>query len=196
MEIPYATSVRADTGINNTLLGVWLFLASEAMLFGGLISGYAFLRTGPAAEQFGLHLADIPLAAANTLVLLASSLSMTLSVWALRDRAFKRHRFLLGTAIFLGSLFFGIKCLDYSQKLSAGFYPSTTTYLSVFFTLTGIHGLHVLGGVIVNGYLWLTGPRVWIGQPEHHLSRVTAALLYWNFVDVVWIILFLLLYVV
>src|SRR5512140_248781 len=195
MEIPYAVTVRPDTGMNNARLGLWLFLASEAMLFGGLISAYAFLRTGAGPGEFGQPLSEVPLAGFNTLVLLASSVALTLSVWALRVGAFGRCRLLLGTTIILGAVFIGIKWVDYTQKFAHGLYPSTSTFLAIFFTLTGVHALHVIGGMIVLGYLWLTGKGVWKKEPDHLLSRVSATAVYWNFVDAVWIILFLLLYV-
>lgn len=195
MEIPYAVNVRQDTGMNNARLGLWLFLASEAMLFGGLISAYAFLRTGAASGEFGHDTSEIPLAGFNTLVLLASSLAVTVAVWALRDRAFGRHRLFLGATLLLGAVFIGIKFVDYAHKFGHGLYPSTSTYLAIFFTLTGVHALHVIGGMIVVGYLWLTGRKPWEKEPEHLLSRVSATATYWNFVDAVWIILFVILYV-
>ncbi len=195
MEIPYAVAARPDTGMNNARLGLWLFLASETMLFGGLISAYAFLRTGSAASEFGPHLSDAPLAGINTLVLLASSTVMTLSVWSLRNREYGRYRLFLGMTIFLGLLFVGLKAIDYSHKFAHGLYPATNTYLAVFFTLTGVHALHVIGGVVVNAYLWLTGRRMWENEADRLRSRISAAATYWNFVDAVWIVLFLLLYV-
>jgi cytochrome c oxidase subunit 3 len=196
MEIPYAVNVRLDTGMNNARLGLWLFLASETMLFGGLISSYVFLRMGSAGEQFVHGLSEIPLAGANTLVILVSSAAITLSVWSLREQAFEKHRILLGLAVFLGLLFIGIKWLDYSEKISRGMYPSSSTYLAIFFTLTGVHALHVIGGVIVNVYLLLTGRKLFLKDPNRLLSRVSGAALYWNFVDAVWIVLFILLYIV
>ncbi|RPH37896.1 heme-copper oxidase subunit III [bacterium] len=181
--------------MNNARLGLWLFLASEAMLFGGLISAYVFLRTGSASGEFGSRLSEIPLAGFNTLVLLASSAAITFSVWSLRDKSFARHRLLLGATILLGTLFLGVKWLDYSHKLSHGLYPASSTYLAIYFTLTGVHALHVIGGIAVNSYLWITARRLWKKEPERLLSRLAAAALYWNFVDAVWLVLFLLLYV-
>jgi cytochrome c oxidase subunit 3 len=168
MEIPYAVNVRLDTGMNNARLGLWLFLASETMLFGGLISSYVFLRMGSAGEQFVHGLSEIPLAGANTLVILVSSAAITLSVWSLREQAFEKHRILLGLAVFLGLLFIGIKWLDYSEKISRG----------------------------MNVYLLLTGRKLFLKDPNRLLSRVSGAALYWNFVDAVWIVLFILLYIV
>jgi cytochrome c oxidase subunit III len=196
MEIPYAVKVRTDTGMNNARLGLWLFLGSETMLFGGLISAYVFLRMGSASEQFVHDLSAIPLAGINTLILLASSVAITLSVWSLRDRAFNRHRILMGMAVAAGLLFLGLKWLDYSEKFGRGLYPATSTYLAIFFTLTGVHALHVIGGILVNIYLLVTGRKLFREDPDRLLSRVSASALYWNFVDAVWIVLFLLLYVV
>src|SRR5512133_40985 len=166
MQIPYAVSVRPDTGMNNARLGIWLFLASEAMLFGGLISAYAFLRGGAASAEFGQRLSEIPLAGLNTLFLLGSGVSITLSVWALRQGAFKRHRVFLGATVLLGAIFVGIKWVDWSAKFSLGQYPSSGTYLAIFFTLTGVHALHVIGGIVVNSYLWVTGQKLWRSEPD------------------------------
>jgi cytochrome c oxidase subunit III len=196
MQIPYSVSARPDTGLNNARLGLWLFLASEAMLFGGLISAYAFLRTGTASGEFGQHIAEIPLAGINTLILLASSVCITLSVWSLRDQAFIRFRTFLGLTVLLGGVFLVVKGIDYSQKFSAGLYPSSSTYLAIFYTLTGVHALHVIGGLAVNTYLWLTGRGLWKSEPSRLFSRISAAALYWNFVDGVLIVLLLILYVV
>ena len=196
MEIPYSVTVRPDTGMNNASLGLWLFLASEVMLFGGLISAYAFLRAGAAASGFGPQLSDVPMAGLNTLVLLASSVFITLSRWALRDRELGRHKVFLGVTIILGAIFIGIKAFDYAIRFSNGLYPSSSTYLAVFFTLTGVHALHVIGGMIVNGSLWCTGHQMWQHEPGRYLSRVSAASIYWNFVDAVWVVLFLLLYII
>ena len=195
MEIPHAVAVRSDTGVNNARLGLWLFLASEAMLFGGLISAYAFLRTGAGPGEFGQDLSEAPLAGFNTLVLLASSLAMTFSLWSLRDKAFGRHKFFLGLTLLLGALFIGIKWIDYSQKFSHGLFPSTSTFLAIFFALTGVHALHVIGGMVVISYFWLSGHKLWEIEPEHFLSRVTVTAMYWNFVDAIWVILFILLYI-
>ncbi len=181
--------------MNNARLGIWLFLASEAMLFGGLISAYVFLRAGAASDQFGQRISEIPLAGLNTLVLLASSFAITLSVWSLREQSFRRYRLLFGASILLGALFVAIKWLDYTQKFSQGLYPSTTTFLAIYFTLTGVHALHVIGGLVVNAYLWLIGPRLRGSEPDRLLSRMSTASLYWNFVDAVWIVLFVLLYI-
>jgi cytochrome c oxidase subunit III len=194
MEIPYDITVRRDTGMNNVRLGLWLFLASEVMLFGGLISAYAFLRAGAPAGEFGQSLSEVPLAGFNTLLLLASSVTITLSVLAARSHATAHHRLFLGISILLGAAFLLVKYVDYSQKWSHGLYPSTSTYLAIFFTLTGVHALHVIGGLVVNSYLWLSARRLWQTDPDRLLSRVSAAAVYWNFVDAVWLVLFLLLY--
>jgi cytochrome c oxidase subunit III len=194
MEIPYAIKVRRDTGMNNVRLGLWLFLASEVMLFGGLISAYAFLRAGAPAGEFGQSLSEVPLAGFNTLLLLASSVTITLSVLAARSHAPAHHRLFLGINILLGAAFILVKYVDYSQKWSHGLYPSTSTYLAIFFTLTGVHALHVIGGLVVNSYLWLSSRRLWQTDPDRLFSRISAAAVYWNFVDAVWLVLFVLLY--
>jgi heme/copper-type cytochrome/quinol oxidase subunit 3 len=150
---------------------------------------------GSTSDQFVHGLEDIPLAGINTIVLLGSSAAITFSVWSVRNHDYGRHRVLLGITSLLGVLFVGGKWLDYSHKFSEGLYPASSTYLAIFFTLTGVHALHVIGGIIATGFLYVTGRKLYAKDPERLLSHISIAALYWNFVDAIWLILFLLLYV-
>ena len=208
MEIPYTTEVRPDTGLTNPKLGIWLFLASEVMLFGSLFSSYALLRIGAPEWPVQSEILSVPLAALNTVVLIASSVTMVMAWASLAphtaavrsgDRnaeasALKRYRLYMGLTILGGAIFLVVKTFEYGDKFSHHLYPATNNFLGLYFTLTGLHALHVIVGMIVNAYLWGPGVRMWPGQPERFTNRIEVAGIYWHFVDVVWIFLFPVLY--
>jgi cytochrome c oxidase subunit III len=195
MQIPYTVEPRPDTGLFNAKLGIWLFLASEVMLFGSLFSSYILLRTGapvwPHGREMGL---SVPLATLNTLILIASSVTMVMSWASLKLKDFGKYRLYMGLTILCALGFMVIKTIEYSTKFHHHLFPSTNTFLAVYFTLTGLHGLHVLGGMVVNGYFWGPGAALWRRDPERFTNRIEVAGLYWHFVDLVWIFLFPTLY--
>ncbi len=194
MDIPFTSTPRPDTGFYNAKLGVWLFLASEVMLFGGLFSAYVFLRTASHDWPRGAELLDVKLATLNTVILLASSLTMRSSWKASVARNLERFRwYMLGT-IFLGLAFLCCKALEYKAKIGQGLLPSVNTFLAVYFTLTGIHALHVLAGLSLNVYLVGSGARMLRSNPARFSNRVQVAGVYWNFVDLVWVAIFMTLY--
>ena len=196
MDIPYTVEARPDTGVPNAKLGVWLFLASEVMLFGALFSSYVLLRTGaaPGTWPHGREFLNVPLATLNTVILIASSVTMVMSWASLKLNDFKKYRLYMGLTILAGFGFMIVKAFEYGAKFGHHLYPSTNTFLAIYFTLTGLHGLHVLGGMIVNGYFWGPGAKLWRTQPERFANRIEVAGLYWHFVDLVWIFLFPTLY--
>jgi len=87
-----------------------------------------------------------------------------------------------------------VKTIEYSDKFSHHLYPATNNFLGLYFTLTGLHAVHVIVGMIVNAYLWGPGARMWRSEPERFTNRIEVAGIYWHFVDVVWIFLFPVLY--
>ena len=192
--IPYTVEIREDTGLNNAKLGIWLFLASEVMLFGGLFSAYIFLRLGAANWPEGASLLSVPIATFNTLVLIASSVTMVLSWAALKSKDLSKYKLYMGLTILLALAFLGVKGVEYSSKFSHHLYPSSSTFLAIYFTLTGLHAIHIIAGVIVNGYFWGPGANMWENDPERFTNRIEIAGLYWHFVDLVWIFLFPVLY--
>jgi len=194
MEIPYTSSARADTGLYNAKLGVWLFLASEVMLFGALFSSYVLLRVGAVSWPHGYDLLNIPLATVNTVVLITSSVTMVMSWASLMMKNFSRFRMYMGATILLAFVFLVIKYIEYTGKFSHDIFPSTNTFYAIYFTITGLHGLHVIGGIIVNAYFWSRGSRMWKTDPQRFTNRIEIAGLYWHFVDLVWIFLFPVLY--
>ncbi|HEY7677259.1 MAG TPA: cytochrome c oxidase subunit 3 [Candidatus Methylomirabilis sp.] len=170
-------------------VGIWWFLASEIMVFGGLIASYIISRMGGPGWAAEAHHLSVPLASLNTLVLLTSSLTMVLACAAAERRDLRGVRtYLLGTIV-LGLVFLGIKVVEYSGKIAAGITPASAPFWSFYYTMTGLHGLHVLAGIVVNALFFLAAAKV-----VRHPHRVEMGGLYWHFVDVVWIFLFPLLY--
>ena len=195
MAIPYTVETRPDTGLNNVKIGIWLFLASEVMLFGGLFAGYIILRVGSAEWVHGSHFGlSVPLAFLNTVVLISSSVTMVMAWASLMRKNFSKYRLYMGLTVVCGAIFMIVKYFEYTTKFHHGYYPSTHIFLALYFTLTGLHGLHVLAGMGVNFYLWGPGSGMWKTHPEQFTNRVEAAGLFWHFVDLVWIFLFPVLY--
>ncbi|NIM01395.1 MAG: heme-copper oxidase subunit III [Acidobacteria bacterium] len=194
MLIPHIVKPRPDTGLNNGKLGIWLFLASEVMLFGALFATYLMLRMGSNDWPLGTKYLDPMWAAINTIVLITSSVTMVMA-WAMSaKRNFAKFRLFMLLTVGLGFVFMIIKYIEYSAKFDHHYYPSTHVFLAIYFTLTGLHGLHVLGGMVVNGYLALFGKKHYEQDPEWFTNRVEHSGLFWHFVDLVWIFLFPILY--
>ena len=193
MSQAHAVAVEAiPTGIPSGKLGMWLFLVSEVMFFTALIAAYVVLKLGhpswPGPEG---HL-SIPLGTVNTFLLICSSTTIVLSMAASQEDQIGPPRRWLVVTMLLGACFLGIKAVEYSAKFSHHILPSTNVFWSCYFAMTGLHALHVLGGIVFN--LWILAqtmrPAVWI-RKSHFLELGG---LYWHFVDIVWIFLFPLLY--
>jgi cytochrome c oxidase subunit 3 len=200
MEIPYTVAARPDTGLNNGKLGVWLFLASEVMLFGALFATYIMLRVGApdwhalTHDEHGALILNVPMAFTNTLVLITSSVTMVMAWASLMRNRFGAFRMYMGATVLLGGVFMCIKYFEYSAKLHHGLYPSTNTFLAIYFVMTGLHAFHVLGGMVLNAYFWGPGAKLWKENPRWFTNRVEHSGLFWHFVDLVWIFLFPVLY--
>ena len=311
MEIPYTVTPRPDTGLTNPKLGIWLFLASEVMLFGGLFAGYIFMRLGAEPWMWPHGWLNVPVGTFNTFVLIASSVTVILSWEALKMRNYKAFKTWLAITWICGLLFLGVKLgyewpakfnhfgayikkeaaekyeqwlgnegsdgriargqsarlfisghlthqhegesnADYKKRehqawadlkdpkvttvkiaaldeengknpksaehdraqfwprdqveLHEGhevvlqksdlvngygpFYPKLNTYLACYFMITGLHGLHVLGGVIVLFYFWGPGSKLYKTNPVQLSNRIEVAGLFWHLVDLVWIFVF------
>ncbi len=194
MNIPYTSTARPDTGLYNAKLGIWLFLASEVMLFGALFSTYILLRVNAVSWPHGYEILNVPLATLNTVVLISSSVTMVMAWASLMMKKFDKYKMYMGLTILLALVFLVVKYFEYSAKFEHHLYPSTNTFLAIYFTVTALHGLHIIGGVIVNAYLWGPGSKMWKTDPQRFTNRVEVAGLYWHFVDLVWIFLFPVLY--
>jgi cytochrome c oxidase subunit 3 len=182
-------------GISNPVLGMLLFITSEVMFFGGLFAAYFSVRANAAQwppEEFHETLEILPLVGPATILLIASSFTCQFAVWAIRrdDRtAFIRN---MTVTVVLGIVFLVMQALDYITLGSHGLSLSSGTFGTTYYTLTGFHGAHVFGGVIMLSVVLYRGTA---GQfSSRHHDAVEGASLYWHFVDVVWILLFSLLY--
>lgn len=257
MDIPYTTTLRPDTGLYNAKVGMWLFLASEVMLFGGLFSAYILLRVGAPAGTWPHGWLDVPLGTINTILLALSAITTLLAWAALKMKQFPRYKIYHALTIFLALVFLGIKSYEYRDKFHhyevqltdgriadghmienkpgedyvviEGAYvgshadlmeprkgkeaehseiriersqikkmqnygPWHNNFLAIYFVLTGLHALHILGGIVVIAWLWGPGSRMWFTDPVRFTNRVEVAGLFWHFVDLVWIFLFPVLY--
>ena len=194
MEIPYTTEVRPDTGLTNPKLGIWLFLASEVMLFGSLFASFVLLRVGAPSWPDQSAVLSVPLASLNTVILIASSVTMVLALAAARGGSVAAYRRYMGLTFLGGVLFLVVKAFEYGDKFSHGLLPSTNNFLGLYFTMTGLHAIHVMAGMVVTAYLWGPGVRMWHRDRQRFANRIEVAGLYWHFVDLVWIFLFPVLY--
>ena len=278
MEIPYTVREREDTGLYNAKLGIWLFLASEVMLFGALFSSYILLRVGAPEGTWPHHILNVPIGTVNTIVLIVSSVTVVMGWAALKMNQFGKYRIFQAITILCAMMFVGIKSYEYYDKFThyavlkkdgtvvdghliertkdyiklhpntsghrvmfltekaalsgankaveksheagakaehaaAGehgghevtipiaetekienYSPKHHTYLAIYFTLTGLHALHVIGGALVIAYIWGPGAKMWKTEPERYTNRVEVSGLFWHFVDLVWIFLFPVLY--
>ncbi|MCE9609299.1 MAG: heme-copper oxidase subunit III [Chthoniobacter sp.] len=344
MQIPHEVTARPDTGLYNAKLGIWLFLASEVMLFGGLFSAYIFLRMGAEDGYWPHGLLNVPVGAGNTAILIASSVTVVLAWASLKMRKFSQYKLWMGISILCGALFLivklayewpqkfehfgafikkdaiehyekylgnhhlkekglpprveisghlheveiaadpaekeklevflkqhdleakpdehdaklqivcsekkdkdgkregirpgvaedlekvpGVKLIAFELGLDpinaapdnpesdkphflykgptetpgkierkdvefySSFAPKHSSYFAVYFTITGLHGLHVLAGVLIMLYFWLPiegGANMFKRNPEHLANRVEVVGLFWHFVDLVWIFVF------
>jgi cytochrome c oxidase subunit 3 len=265
MEIPYTSEPRPDTGLFNAKVGIWLFLASEVMLFGALFSSYILLRVGADPGKWPHGLLNIPLGMTNTIVLIVSSITVVMAWASLKMKnfgAFKRYQ---AITLLCSLAFLGIKSYEYRDKFKHyevhlkdgrvvdghlvkeeaesfeihGHYvdkaeaakvthawqereikeeaieikrsdvavrgdgktldmenygPWHSTYMAIYFTLTGLHALHVIGGALVIFFIWGPLAGMWETDPERYTNRVEISGLFWHFVDLVWIFLFPVLY--
>jgi heme/copper-type cytochrome/quinol oxidase subunit 3 len=192
VEIPYTVEPRPDSGLANGKLGIWLFLASEVMLFGALFSTYILLRVGAAEWPHGEL--SIRLGAINTVILICSSVTMVMSWASLKLNDFSKSRVYLLVTIVLASIFLVNKYFEYADHFARGEGPAHNTFLAIYFTLTGLHGLHIIGGIVVMLYLLGPGAGLWKRNPAQYANRIEYTGLYWHFVDLVWIFLFPVLY--
>ncbi len=179
-----------------TRLGMWFFLASEIMFFAGFIGAYVVLRTiqpeGPNNPFNDLEHLNKWIALVNTIVLITSSLTMALAVGAAHrgdNKAIARN--ILITMV-LGVTFLVIKGFEYNSKFQAEHFPWTSVMYACYFTMTGFHGLHVLVGILVLFFIWVFALRGRYSSQRNVGVEVTG--LYWHLVDVIWIFLFPILY--
>ena len=193
-EIRYISKPHPVTGVTNSKLGIWIFLASEVMLFGGLFSAYILLRTCVPDWPRGSSHLNVPLATLNTMILITSSVTMVMAWASLAMKNLAQYKKFMAVTVLLGLGFLVVKSFEYGSKFQHHHFPSSDNFYGIYFVLTGLHVLHVIGGIIVNAYFLFPGSKLWEKDPEQFTGRVEAAGLYWHFVDLVWIFLFPVLY--
>ena len=285
MEIPYTFTARPDTGLYNGKLGVWLFLASEVMLFGAIFTAYLFVRLGAEDGTWPDHIQNVALGFTNTCILITSSITMVWAWVALKERKFGTYKLALGLTILCGFAFLCIKGVEYHSKFnhlgvmikadaidkyrpelekmnafvgsipsqhvfevrsedvkstdgdtfvfvpdknpsylinlapekgaseasaadedatitiqksdverSGYLVPAYGTYYAIYFLVTGLHALHIVGGVVVMLYFFFMGSFLYRRNPEQLSNRIEVTGIFWHFVDLVWITVFPILY--
>ncbi len=177
-------------GVSPMKFGVWLFLASELMFFTGMLGSYIVLRFAqPQVFHEEAMKLNWPLAALNTIILISSSLTMAMAVkTAQANKQNETAKYLL-TTFGLGALFLVFKSVEYGMKMEHGILPKTNLFFAAYYTLTGCHALHIIGGLIPMINEWR-----WARKGELTAEGAEMMGLYWHFVDLVWIFLFPLLY--
>ncbi len=197
----------AEQQLEASNLGMWAFLATEILFFGGLFAAYAVYRSSyPDAFAAASNRLDIFLGTVNTAVLIGSSLTMALAVFAAHSAGPRRQVVFLIATLLLGLVFLGIKSVEYGHKFHEHLFPgvgfqfsgadtgNAKIFFSLYFAMTGMHALHMIIGA---GLLVVITVQAWRGRfSQHYYTPVEMVGLYWHFVDIVWIFLFPLLYLI
>ena len=192
----HAPATHAEGGISNVILGMLLFITSEVMFFAGLFAAYFNVRAAapawpPVEFQDKLHV--LPLVGPATVLLILSSFTCQVGVWAIHRNDRRGLTRAIAVTVILGATFLTMQGIDYTLLYGEGVRLDAGPFGTTYYTLTGFHGAHVLGGVIM---LSVVLYRSMAGQfSSRHHDMVEATSLYWHFVDVVWIMLFSTLYI-
>ena len=182
------------TGLESRKIGFWTFIASECLFFATLISTYMVYAGASVQGPYPHEILDIPLTSVSTFVLLMSSLAMVLALEAVSNGKRTSAIAWLATVVFLGLVFLGFQAYEFTHFVSEGLTIQRNVFGSSFFVLTGFHGAHVSVGVV-----WLTtllALAVRGKLPPSRALDVEIAGLYWHFVDIVWIVIFTLIYLI
>jgi cytochrome c oxidase subunit III len=185
-----APARRAREEISGPVMGMILFVASEAMFFAAFFGGYFTIKANaPAWPPPGVPHLKIEIAAILTVTLIASSVTVQMALRSTRGGSSRRATIWLGTTIVLGICFLGLQLYDYSEL---GFGLKDGPFGTLFYVMTGIHMAHVVGGVVFLSLVFGQATRGRL-SPEHH-DPLAAGAIYWDFVDVVWVCLFVVFY--
>jgi cytochrome c oxidase subunit 3/cytochrome o ubiquinol oxidase subunit 3 len=183
-----------QTGVSNEKLGMWVFLGSECLLFGGLISTYMLYKNTALKGPRPHDLYDIPFTSVSSFVLLMSSMTMVLALSAIQRGDHQRCRVWLVTTALLGSIFISGQVYEFTGFVKHGMGYTTNTAGSAFYTLTGFHGVHVSLGIVMLMSLVMMSVRGRLPQERSEVVEIVG--LYWHFVDVVWILIFTVVYLI
>lgn len=187
---------HTSTGLDNTKLAMWGFLGSECLFFGSMISTYLLYRNRVVSGPTPHEIYDIPYTSVSSFVLLMSSLTMVLALAAIQRGDHRGLRVWLLATAFLGMTFIGGQIYEFTTFVEEGLTLSTSTFGSSFFMLTGFHGAHVTVGILM--LLMLVGMSMAgrLDPPMEGARKVELIGLYWHFVDIVWIVIFMIVYLV
>jgi heme/copper-type cytochrome/quinol oxidase subunit 3 len=192
---PAAADEHATTtGLPSVKLAMWIFLASECLLFGALITTYLLYRGTSKVGPYPNDVFDIPYTSVSSFVLLASSLTMVLAVAAAQKADFVRMRIWLLVTALLGMTFVGGQVYEFTSFYHEGLSLKSNLFGTTFYVLTGFHGLHVTIGIIM--LLSLTSFSQAGRLPDDGGFSVEMIGLYWHFVDIVWIVIFAVVYLI
>lgn len=192
--IKHIVKPNEETGLYNAKFAIWLFLASEIMLFGALFSAYILLRVGAPSWPVQSEVLSIPIGAINSVILVTSSMFIIQAWVALKADNFARFKKFMGLTIAFAVIFLCFKSYEYYEHLAHHEYPSKSIFLAIYFLVTALHALHILGGIAANAYLMGPGSKIWFKDKQWFTNRVEVAGLYWHFVDIVWIFVYATLY--
>ena len=187
---------HTTTGLDNTKLALWAFLGSECLFFGSLITTYLLYRNRVLSGPTPHEIYDIPFTSVSSFVLLMSSLTMVLALAAIQRGDHRGLRIWLLATAFLGMTFIGGQIYEFTTFAEEGLKLSTSTFGSSFFVLTGFHGAHVTVGIVM---LLAAAGMSWAGRmdpPAEGARKIELVGLYWHFVDIVWIVIFTVVYLV
>jgi cytochrome c oxidase subunit 3/cytochrome o ubiquinol oxidase subunit 3 len=185
---------QTSTGLDNTKLAMWAFLGSECLFFGSLISTYLLYRTRAGSGPTPGEVYDIPFTSVSSFVLLMSSLTMVLALSAIQRGNHKGLRVWLLATAFLGMTFIGGQIYEFTTFYEEGLTLSQSPFGSAFFVLTGFHGAHVTVGILM--LLLLTGLSTAGRIPQSQSRKVELIGLYWHFVDIIWVVIFTVVYLI
>jgi len=192
--VTVGTEETTTTGLPNTKLAMWLFLASECLLFGALITTYVLYRGASLTGPYPSDVFDIGYTSVSSFVLLASSVTMVLSLDAAQSRDMQRMRVWLLATAFLGLTFVGGQVYEFTAFYREGLTIKTNLFGTTFYVLTGFHGAHVTVGILM--LLSLVGLSWTERLPDDPAFPVEMVGLYWHFVDIVWIVIFTVVYLI
>ena len=185
---------HTSTGLSNNKLAMWLFLGSECLLFGGLISTYMLYRGRHTGTPGPAQIYDIPFTSVSSFVLLMSSLTMVLAVNAAQAKDDRNTRLWLSVTALLGATFVGGQVYEFTSFYHEGLGFTTSLFSSSFYTLTGFHGVHVSIGILM--LMAMVAILLRSKVPGDKAEVIELIGLYWHFVDIVWIVIFTLVYLI
>jgi heme/copper-type cytochrome/quinol oxidase subunit 3 len=187
-------SLETSTGLDNRKLLMWLFLASDCLFFGSLIAAYLLYRERSLVGPYPDDLFDIPFTSVSAFVLLMSSVSMVLALAAIQRGNVRGMQIWLFTTAILGTLFVSGQAYEFTNFYREGLSLHTNLFGTTFFVLTGFHGAHVTVGILILLSIFTVSLQGRISQKNS--LDVELAGLYWHFVDIVWIVIFTLIYLI